>query len=104
MADQCDFTVVKRDSDKGTDPMGEIDKVGEVQESTIGQIQRREEALTRVQDKKVKLISELYKWEIDHEKLELEKTKVMGGSEEIGDDGFLETLEGMTAEVWADEK
>lgn len=41
---------------------------------------------------------------MDHEKLELEKTKVMGDSEESGDDGFLEALEGMTAEVWADEK
>lgn len=101
---QYDFTVVKKDSDKGIGPMGEIDKVGEVQESTLGQIQRIEESLTRVQDKKAKLISELHKWEMDHEKLELEKTKVMGDSEESGDDGFLEALEGMTAEVWADEK
>ncbi|CAH2213510.1 phage terminase small subunit [Tepidibacter aestuarii] len=93
---QYDFTVVKKDSDKGIGPMGEIDKVGE--------IQRIEEALTRVQDKKSKLISELHKWEMDHEKFELEKTKVMGDSEESGDDGFLKVLKGMTAEVWADEE
>lgn len=73
---QSNFTVVEIKTDKGIGPMGPVDKTDEKQEGTLGQIQRIEDALTRVQDKKAKLISELHKWEMDHEKIELEKSKV----------------------------
>ncbi|QUH21430.1 terminase small subunit [Alkaliphilus sp. B6464] len=36
------------------------------------------------------------------EKLELEKTKVLGEDEEVEDDGFIEALKGEVSEVWDD--
>ncbi len=77
-----DFTVVKKDTDRSIGPLGPVDKVSEIQEATLGQIQKIEESLTRIQDKKAKLISELHKWEMDHAKLELEKEMKGKGKEE----------------------
>ncbi|CAM3001352.1 terminase small subunit [Hathewaya histolytica] len=37
------------------------------------------------------------------EKLELEKSKVVGSDEKVGDDGFLEALKGEVQEVWSNE-
>lgn len=58
-------------------------------EGTIGQIQAIEEALTRVQEKKAKLL------ELKH-KIETEK----GKTDEPPDDGFLEALEAKVVKVW----
>lgn len=75
----------------------------------IDDIIKLEEALTRVQDKKLKAI-ELKNRIIDEEKqLKLEKYRYElnilknGRDPEMQDDGFLDALKGMTAEVWDDE-
>lgn len=82
-----DFTVVRKTV--GTDK----DKRTNLQESegTLGQIQAIEEALTRVQEKKAKLL------ELKHK---IETTP--GRIGEPADDGFLEALAGKVAEVWDD--
>ncbi|KZE79464.1 terminase [Paenibacillus elgii] len=75
----------------------------------IDDIIRLEEALTRVQDKKLKAI-ELKNRIVDEEKqLKIEKYRhelnilKNGRDPEMQDDGFLDALKGMTAEVWNDE-
>lgn len=62
-------------------------------EGTLGQIQTIEEALTRVQEKKAKLL------ELKH-KIEMAN----GKTDEPADDGFLEALEAKAAEVWDDDE
>jgi uncharacterized protein YjcR len=61
-------------------------------EGTIGQIQAIEEALTRVQEKKAKLL------ELKH------RITANGKTDEPTDDGFLEALEAKVAEAWDDDK
>jgi len=61
-------------------------------EGTLGQIQAIEEALTRVQEKKAKLLELKHKIETAN-----------GKTDEPQDDGFLEALEGKVAEVWNDD-
>jgi len=61
-------------------------------EGTLGQIQAIEEALTRVQEKKAKLLELKHKIETAN-----------GKTDEPVDDGFLEALEGKAAEVWSDD-
>lgn len=82
-----DFTVVKQIV--GTEK-GKRTNLQEF-EGTLGQIQAIEEALTRVQDKKAKLI------ELKHRIL---STAPPRGEE--NDDGFIEALRGKAAEVWDD--
>ncbi|MCL6600345.1 MAG: hypothetical protein K6T81_16665 [Alicyclobacillus macrosporangiidus] len=53
---QVEFTVTEVRTEVGEGPMGPIDKRDERAEATLGQIQRIEEALTRVQERKAKLI------------------------------------------------
>lgn len=83
----------------------------EIEEKTFRQIDdiiSLEEALTRVQDKKLKAI-ELKARLLDEEKrvrIEMLKHELMikrGGSEpdEVEDDGFIDALRGRAAEVWA---
>ena len=83
-------------------------------ESAVDRIQRIEEALTRVQEKKGKYIelrSKLIPPEMraEMEKLRIEKmraevAKLQGIKEETDeDDGFLDALNGMVPEVWDDE-
>jgi Uncharacterized conserved protein len=62
-------------------------------EGTLGQIQAIEEALTRVQEKKAKLLELKHKIETAN-----------GKTEEPADDGFLEALEAKAAEVWDDDE
>lgn len=52
---------------------------------------------------KIKIDNEKTKVQMAREKLELEKSKVNGDETEVEDDGFLEALEGRTAEVWNNE-
>lgn len=86
-----DFTIVSYKSgiEKGQDT--------DLKESqaTLCQIQSIEEALTRVQDKKAKLVSELHKWEVEEQRLELDVIKLEleimkrgNQDEEVEDDGF----------------
>lgn len=79
-------------------------------ESTLGQIQNIEEALTRVQEKKQKAIDSLHRFDVDEVKLDLEVMKTelamlkQGGDEgPIEDDGFIEAINAQAVEVWDDE-
>ncbi|MGL5714196.1 MAG: phage terminase small subunit-related protein [Paraclostridium sp.] len=72
-------------------------------ESTLNVIQRIEDALTRVQDKKQKAIDTLHKFEmdglkanIDKEKLELEKYKTYGDDESDNSDAIQSFLKATT--------
>lgn len=78
-------------------------------ENTLLQIQNIEEALSRVQEKKLKAIDSLHKYEIDESKFELELMKFevaalkdIGPGEETEDDGFIDALKGEVSEVWDD--
>ena len=78
-------------------------------EGTLGQIQRIEESLTRVQDKKQRAIDTLHKFEMDEHKLELTVMKIeldimkQGGTdEEVEDDGFVDALKSEVGDTWDD--
>lgn len=73
-----DFTVVERAAENGETATGLVDKRTIKEEATLGQIQRIEEALTRVQERKAKLI------ELWH--------KLGGGDEDGAIDGLIEAL------------
>ncbi|MEC0310167.1 phage terminase small subunit-related protein [Paenibacillus lautus] len=85
----------------------------EIEEKSFRQIDdilALEEALTRVQDKKLKAI-ELKNKLLDEErqvrieKLKFELQMLRGGeADDVKDDGFIEALRGKAAEVWADGK
>lgn len=99
-----DFTVVKQryerklepvkgedeDSDRASIPGLLVDKEEVESHATLGQIIRIEEALTKVQEKKVKLL------ELKH-KIEAEQ-----GGEKPNIQKYLEALAGTAAEVWDD--
>lgn len=53
-----------------------VKEITEKKKSVLGEILRIEEALTRVQEKKAKLLSLKHKIELDHERMELEKIKI----------------------------
>lgn len=79
-------------------------------ENTIVQIQNIEEALSRVQDKKLKAIDTLHKFEVDENKFELDlmkfeatELKELSTDTEEEDDGFIAALKGEVSEVWGDE-
>lgn len=76
-------------------------------EGTLGQIQNIEDALTRVQDRKIKAIESLHKFELDENKLELEMMKFetntlknLEETEDTEDDGFIDALKGEIDKVW----
>ncbi|MFB0841797.1 phage terminase small subunit [Paenibacillus oleatilyticus] len=75
----------------------------------IDDIIKLEEALTRVQDKKLKAIELKNRFMDEEKQLKLEKYRhelnilKNGRDPEMQDDGFLDALKGMTAEVWDDE-
>ena len=76
-------------------------------EATLGKIQNIEEALSRVQDKKIKAIDSLHKFEMDEYKIELELMKFetnalkdIEENEETEDDGFIEALKSEIDKVW----
>lgn len=83
-------------------------KIEEKSFRKLDDIVKLEEALTRIQDKKIRAI-ELKNRLIDEEKrvrIEMLKHELMikrGGAEpdEIEDDGFMDALRGRAAEVWA---
>lgn len=73
------FTVVERAFEQGETVEGSIDKETIKEEATLGQIQRIEEALTRVQERKAKLI------ELWH--------KLSGGDDDGAIDGLIAAIE-----------
>lgn len=58
----------------------QVTEVRKKEKSMLTEILRIEEALTRVQDKKAKLIQTKHKIEIDHERLILERIRVTGSN------------------------
>lgn len=79
-------------------------------EGILGQIQRIEEALTRVQARKQAAIDSLHRYGVDDARLEIEMMKLdlaalkLGGQEpELEDDGFLDALNAEAKEMWCDE-
>ncbi len=85
----------------------------QVEEKTyrsIDDILALEEALTRVQDKKLKAIELKGRLTDDEKRVRIERMEhelLMlrgGGKEEIQDDGFMDALHGRAAEVWSDGK
>lgn len=101
----AEFTTVKKQ--KGL----EKDKFTDLKEdhATLGQIQAIEDALTRVQARRQKAIEALHKFgyddarlELETMKFELEMLKQGGQDEETGDDGFLDAMNAVAADVWGD--
>lgn len=66
----------------------------------IDDIIRLEEALTRVQDKKIKALEQ----RVRIEKIKAETARLTGGEDEAEDDGFLNALEDKVDEVWGDDE
>lgn len=76
----------------------------------LDDILKLEEALTRVQDKKLKAIELKNRLQDEERQVRIEKLKfelqmLRGGeADDTKDDGFIEALRGRAAEVWADGK
>lgn len=97
-----------------TVPMTRMEMVqSEIEETelpAIDYILRIEEALTRVQGQKIKVIELKNKLLIDEErKIRIEKMKFElqmlrgGDADQVEDDGFIEALRGKIAEVWSND-
>lgn len=78
-------------------------------EGILGQIQSIEDALTRVQARRQKSIEMLHKFGYDDARLELETMKFElellkqdGSDADQGDDGFLDAMNAIAADVWGD--
>lgn len=87
------MTVTSAEHEKGEKEKGNVDFTKEIKEGTLGQIQRIEESLTRVQEKKQKSIDMLHKF-----------NNPDGSEDVIEDDGFIKALEGTVIEDWDDDK
>lgn len=79
-------------------------------EGILGQIQSIEDALTRVQARRQRAIEALHKFgyddahlELETMKFELEMLKQGGNDEDSSDDGFLDAMNAVAADVWGDE-
>lgn len=102
---QADFTMVKKKKGIEKDHLTDLRE----DEGVLGQIQRIEEALTRVQARKQASIDSLHRYGVDDARLEIELMKLdlatlkLGGQEpELEDDGFLDALNAEAAELWGD--
>lgn len=78
-------------------------------EGILGQIQSIEDALTRVQARRQRAIEALHKFgyddahlELETMKFELEMLKQGGQEEDSGNDGFLDAMNAVAADVWGD--
>ena len=75
----------------------------------LGQIQAVEDALTRVQARKQKAIDSLHRYGFDDARLELEIMKVElealkrdPSDQDIEDDGYMDAMNSVAAEIWGD--
>lgn len=90
-ADELGMTVVEISHEKGEGPKGPVDLVTAKRAGVLGQIQAIEEALTRVQDKKARLL------ELKH------KIEAGDGQPQTGDlEAFKAALAGAVADAWSD--
>lgn len=89
-ADELGMTVVEVSHEQGEGPKGPVDLVTAKRAGVLGQIQAIEDALTRVQDKKARL-------------LELKHKIEAGDGQQTGGDvtPFKEALAGAVADAWA---
>ena len=78
-------------------------------QGVLGQIQSIEDALTRVQARRQRAIEALHRFgfddariELETMKFELEMLKQGGQDEKSGDDGFLDAMNTVAADVWGD--
>jgi len=88
---QQDFTVVEILSENGAGVQGPVDKITEKRVATLSQIQAIEEALTKVQARKERLLDLKHKFE---QSQGLEKPDV---------GAYIEALRGAAKEAWQDE-
>jgi len=90
-ADELGMTIVEVSHEKGEGPKGPVDLVTAKRAGVLGQIQAIEEALTRVQDKKARL-------------LELKHKIEAGDGQQTGGDvsAFAAALAGAVADAWSD--
>lgn len=88
---QQDFTVVEVLSETGAGVQGPIDKITEKRVATLSQIQAIEEALTKVQARKERLLDLKHKFE---QSQGLEKPNISA---------YIEALRGAAKEAWQDE-
>jgi uncharacterized protein YjcR len=94
-----------------------VTKIEETEYRAIDDILRIEDALTRVQDKKVKAVKTKYElmgenerrlriekmkqdMDIAKERHDLEKIKVLGDPDDTADDGFIDALHNKAGEAW----
>nr|PZN74265.1 MAG: hypothetical protein DIU55_00805 [Bacillota bacterium] len=90
-ADELGMTVVEISHEKGEGPKGPVDLVTAKRAGVLGQIQAIEKALTRVQDKKARLL------ELKH------KIEAGDGQPQTGDlEAFKAALAGAVADAWDD--
>ncbi|MFW6678747.1 hypothetical protein ACOAOT_13915 [Lacrimispora sp. AGF001] len=75
----------------------------------MGQIQAVEDALTRVQARKQKAIDSLHRYGFDDARLELEIMKVElealkrnPSDQDLEDDGYMDAMNSVAAEIWGD--
>lgn len=87
-----DFTIVEKQKRKGCVPEGSIDVDEEKQWATLGQIQDIEEALTRVQNRKEKLLK--LKHQIESGQIAID----------IDISNYVNALKGAAKVVWDDEE
>lgn len=88
---ETDFTLVETSHEEGLGPHGPVDRTTQKREATLGQIQRIEEALTRVQAQKARLLDLKHKVESGF------------GPEEPDIQRYVEALRGAAADAWGDE-
>lgn len=105
---QADFTTVKKKKGIEKDHLTDLRE----DEGVLGQIQRIEDALTRVQARKQAAIDSLHRYGVDDARLEIELKRLdlaarkLGeqGNEDEQDDGFLDALKEHVPEDWDSEE
>lgn len=86
---ESELTIVSVTNSSGV--MGKMEEVK--QQNTLSQIQNIEDAITRVQGQKLRLIESKHKIEME-----------LGIEETTEDDGFMEAMNDIAIEVWEDEE
>jgi len=89
---ESQFTTVERKEKSGIGPEGPVDVTEEKERATLGQIQDIEEALTRVQSRKARLLN------IKH------KVEKGEGPVEVNIDNYISAINNSAKEVWEDEE
>ena len=89
---KVDYTTVQKKHKEGITAKGDVNYDENVDEGTLGQILNIEEALTRVQGKKTRLLKLKYQVENDQ------------APDSINVDNYINAIRGRSSEVWENEK